>query len=326
MGDYTSISAQHSARATARTGQPSTCRFDSSFRCVTSNGRIGLVCGFSLWLVVIVASPAHAGGRLIGTGGVTQIEGAAGGGLTPWAVLGGYGTDGQHGATAFVSTVDTGDYRLDAIGAAWIWNNRLELSAARLDFDVGSLSTKLGLAEDARLGLNVFGAKLRLAGDIVYGRWPQVSLGLQHKRQRDFDIPKSVGSKDDSGTDLYVSMGRLFLGGLAGRNVFLNGTVRSTRANELGLLGFGGPENGERELMVEGAAAVFLDRRTAVGVEYRGKPDNLDFAAEDDWMDVFIAWFPSKNLSLTLAWTDLGSVATLDDQRGLYLSAEVALP
>ena len=29
--------------------------------------------------------------KLLLTGGVSQIEGAAGGGLTPWAVIGGYG-------------------------------------------------------------------------------------------------------------------------------------------------------------------------------------------------------------------------------------------
>ncbi|OYW32390.1 MAG: hypothetical protein B7Z51_03330, partial [Methyloversatilis sp. 12-65-5] len=38
------------------------------------------------------ANGLHAGDRLIATGGVTQIEGAAGGGLNPWAVIAGYGT------------------------------------------------------------------------------------------------------------------------------------------------------------------------------------------------------------------------------------------
>jgi hypothetical protein len=35
--------------------------------------------------------------RLVLTGGVTSIEGAAGGGLTPWAVIGGQGTRNQVG-------------------------------------------------------------------------------------------------------------------------------------------------------------------------------------------------------------------------------------
>lgn len=273
-------------------------------------------------LLALWAGPAAAGGKLIATGGATQLEGAAGGGLTPWAVLGGYGVAGQNGATGFITMADTGDYRLDAIGAAFTWNDRLELSVARQDFDLGSLSTALGLAQDARLAQDVFGAKLRVAGDIVYGRWPQVSVGLQHKRNREFDIPESVGARDDTGTDLYVSVGRVFLGGAAGRNLYLNGTLRATRANEIGLLGFGGPDGNDRELVFEGAAGLFLDRRTVVGVEYRQKPDNLAFADEDDWADVFVAWFPSKNLSLTAAWLDLGSIATLDDQRGLYLSVE----
>lgn len=44
---------------------------------------------------------AHAGDRLLATGGVTQIEGAAGGGLMPWAVISGYGTDQQIGGSLF---------------------------------------------------------------------------------------------------------------------------------------------------------------------------------------------------------------------------------
>ncbi|MEX2575845.1 MAG: DUF3034 family protein [Halofilum sp. (in: g-proteobacteria)] len=273
-------------------------------------------------ILVLTSSPTSADGRLIATGGATQIEGSAGGGITPWAVLGGYGTAGQNGATGFVSAVNTGDYRLDAIGASWIWNNRIELSAARQDLDLGALSTKLGLPQDERLGLDVLGAKVRVVGDIIYGELPQVSIGMQHKRQRDFEVPETVGAEDDTGTDVYVSVGRLFLAGVAGRNVYVNATARSTRANELGLLGFGGPGGNDREWMIEGAVAMFLDRRTAVGVEHRQKPENLAFA-EDDWNSVFVAWFPSKKMSLTAAWVDLGSIATLDNQRGLYLSAEV---
>lgn len=47
---------------------------------------------------------AHAErGKLLLTGGVSTIDGAAGGGLTPWAVTGSYATDGENGATAFVT-------------------------------------------------------------------------------------------------------------------------------------------------------------------------------------------------------------------------------
>ena len=43
-------------------------------------------------------------GKLLLTGGVSSIDGAAGGGLTPWAVIGSNATEGEVGATAFVTT------------------------------------------------------------------------------------------------------------------------------------------------------------------------------------------------------------------------------
>ena len=48
----------------------------------------------------------------------------------------------------------------------------------------------------------------------------------------------------------------------------------------------------------------------------------------EDWKDIFIAWAPTKNLSLTLAYVDLGVIvpATTGSrkQTGYYLSAQVA--
>ena len=69
-----------------------------------------------------------------------------------------------------------------------------------------------------------------------------------------------------------------------------------------------------------------------LGAEYRMKPNNLEAGGaalrEDDWKDLFIAWAPSKNVSLTLAWVDLGRIVpgvTRDKrQTGYYLSAQVA--
>ena len=51
--------------------------------------------------VPVEPTNAATGGKLLLTAGVTQIEGAAGGGLTPWAVIGGYGENNQFGANAF---------------------------------------------------------------------------------------------------------------------------------------------------------------------------------------------------------------------------------
>ena len=75
-----------------------------------------------------------------------------------------------------------------------------------------------------------------------------------------------------------------------------------------------------------------------MGAEDRCKPNNLQSLGaaaglgaalrEDDWKDIFIAWAPSKNLSLTLAWVDLGrivpGITNGRKQTGYYLSAQVA--
>ena len=280
----------------------------------------------ALALALSLALPcaASAGdGRLLATGGATQVEGSAGGGIVPWAVLSGYGTAGQHGGTAFATRVDTGDYALTSYGAAYAWDNRLELSYARQRFELGELQRRLSLPT-GRFDAEVIGAKLRLGGDLVYTTMPQVALGVQYKRQLDFAIPRAVGARDDRGIDVYLSASKLFLAAVDDRHLLLNATVRSTRANQAGLLGFGGDRKAGRSLVLETSAAVLLNPQWAVGVEYRQKPDNLGFAREDDWRDVFVAWFPNKHVAVVAAYADLGSIATLDRQRGAYLSLQAS--
>ncbi|CAD0327167.1 DUF3034 family protein [Xanthomonas hortorum] len=262
-------------------------------------------------------------GRLLATGGVSMIEGSSGGGIVPWATLSGYGTRDELATVVFATHVDSGDYRLDVQGAALTVGNRLELSLARQRLDLGTLQDRLGLPWNA-LGQDVFGAKLRLHGDLVYGSAPQVSLGVQYKRLRNGTLPLAIGARDDHGTDVYVSASRLLLQGVGGYQLLLNGTLRATRANQTGLLGFSGDRRNSYRLVGEASAAVMLSPSLAVGVEYRDKPDNLGFAREQAWADAFVAWFPSKHVSFTAAWADLGDIATLTDQRGPYLSLQVA--
>ncbi len=265
---------------------------------------------------------ASAGqGRLLATGGATSLEGAAGGGITPWAVLAGYGERGEWGGDVFATRVETGDYRLEVAGAAVAYGNRLELSFARQRFDLGTLARDLSLPENS-LRQDIFGAKWRLFGDLVYDRLPQVSLGVQYKRQKDFVIPSLIGAQRDEDAEAYLTASRLVLGGAFGYNLLLNGGVRYSRANELGLLGFGGDRRDSRSLLKEGSVAVLFNPRWAVGVEYREKPDNLSFAGESDWADLFVGYFPSKRLALVLAYARLGEIATLRNQDGVYLSVQ----
>tara|TARA_R100000935_G_scaffold55426_1_gene85373 strand:+ start:717 stop:1574 length:858 start_codon:yes stop_codon:yes gene_type:complete len=270
------------------------------------------------WAPMLASADA---GRLLATGGATSLEGAAGGGITPWAVLAGYGERGEWGGDVFATRVETGDYRLDVAGVAVAFDNRLELSLARQRFDLGTLARDLSLPENS-LSQDIFGAKLRLFGDLVYDRLPQVSLGVQHKRQKDFLIPSLIGAQRDEDTEAYLTASRLILAGAFGYNLLLNGGVRYSRANELGLLGFGGDRRDSRSLLKEGSAAVLFNPSWALGVEYREKPDNLSFAGESDWADLFLGYFPNKRLAVVLAYARLGEIATLDNQDGLYLSVQ----
>ncbi|WP_457789453.1 DUF3034 family protein [Pseudomonas sp. PL-6] len=270
----------------------------------------------------LCAELAAAGeGRLLATGGATSLEGTAGGGIMPWAVLAGYGERGEWGADVFATRVETGDYRLDVAGVAAAYGNRIELSYARQRFDLGTLARDLHLPDNS-LSQDVLGLKLRLAGDLIYDRLPQISLGLQHKRQRDFRVPSLVGAQRREDSEGYLAASRLILGGAFGYNLLLNANLRYSRANELGLLGFGGDRRDRHSWLKEGSVAVLLDRHWAVGIEYREKPDNLSFAGESDWADLFVGYFPNKHLALVLAYARLGEIATLDHQDGVYLSVQ----
>jgi hypothetical protein len=277
-------------------------------------------------LVALVAIPcaialdAGAGDRLVVSGGAQQLEGAGGGGIVPWALITGYGTNRQWGGSAFATRVGTQDFSLDAYGVAVGAFDRVEVSYARQSFDAGSVVPGLKLKQD------IIGAKVRIWGDAVYDQddwWPQVSVGLQHKKNLEMAIPTAVGAKRGSDTDFYVSAAKIWLAGLAGRNVFANLTLRATRANQMGLLGFGGDRKDSRSVQAEYSGGVLLTDKLALGAEYRTKPNNLSAFREDDFSDVFVAWFPTKRIALTLAWARLGSVAGKPGQDGAYLSLQI---
>ncbi|MEO1573820.1 MAG: DUF3034 family protein [Pseudomonadota bacterium] len=270
-------------------------------------------------LLCLFAMPALADGRLLGTGGAMTVEGSAGGGIVPWAVLAGYGTEDENGGAFFVTGATFSDYDMVAAGGAWAWRNRVELSYARQDFDISALSEPRGIAPDSRLRQDVFGMKVRLVGDLIYGDVPQVTFGVQYKQLKDFMVPAAAGARDDAGIDYYVSVSRLILDGPFGRQFMLNGTLRTTAANQGGLMGFGG-DLGERTLVAEASAALLLNRRFALGAEYRQRPNNLSSAREDDWFDVFGAWFINKRVSVVGAYATIGDVGNLKDQRGAYVS------
>ncbi len=285
-----------------------------------------LVGGLALALPAQAAemSRGDGNGKLLLTAGVSSIDGAAGGGLVPWAVIGSYAADGEIGATGFVTRAVTRDYRLTTWGAAVGLHDRLELSLARQQFDASAV------APGATLRLDIAGVKLKLAGDAVLDsdRWmPQVAAGLEFKR---LHPGAAVGATLDAvgarrnGIDGYLSATKLLLA----QGVLVNATLRATRANQNGLLGFGAAGHHRYRLEPEISVAWLWRRDLAIGAEYRAKPDNLAFAGaafrEHDWKDLFIAWAPNKRVSVTAAWIALGNIAGHERQTGAYLSVQLA--
>jgi hypothetical protein len=267
------------------------------------------------------AQEFRMGGKLLLTDGVTSIEGAAGGGLATWAVIAGDETKDGLGARLGASYVSLPAYDLQVYAGAVGLFNRLELSYARQAFDTGSTGAKLGLGRGFTFDQDVYGAKLRLFGDAVYDQdsWlPQVAAGLQYKAGDRPAIIHAVGGKAADGVDYYVAATKLLLN----ESLVVDATLRYTKANQTGLLGFGGDRRDAYAPQFEGSVGYLVTRRFVVGAEYRTKPDNLGFAKETNGSDLFAAYAVNSHLSLTAAYVDLGSIATFENQRGLYLSLQ----
>jgi truncated hemoglobin YjbI len=283
-------------------------------------------------IVTASAPPAPARpdmGRLLATGGVSTVEGAGGGGISPWALITGYGTRDSWGGNVHYTRVQTRDYSLGTRGVAIGVADRLELSVARQDFQ-GDLAP-LNLL---RIQQDIFGLKVKLAGDAVYDQdrpMPQVALGIMYKKNKGISglgalgvtNVKQLGAKDDSGYDYYLSATKICLE----RSLLVNGTLRATKANQMGILGFGGDKGDHARLQPEISVAWLAHRTVAIGAEYRRKPHNLGVDPEKAYYDVFAAWFPNKNMSVTAAYANLGTITVFNPktQKGWYLSLQAGM-
>ena len=264
---------------------------------------------------------AFEGGKLLLTNGISTVEGASGGGIARWATIAGRQTPGGIGISGHATAIELPDFGWRSYGAALGFGDRLELSLARADFDTRDAGALLGLGQGYTFNQVTLGAKLRVAGDLVYGAtWlPQIAVGIEHKRNSDGAILRALSAADDTGTDYTVSATKLLLG----QSLLVNATLRYTEANELGLLGFGSAAGAGYRLQFEGSLGYQVSRRALIGAEYRSKPDNLGLG-EDDWMDLFAAYALTDHITVGAAYVDLGSIATFSDQRGGFLSAQIA--
>lgn len=265
-------------------------------------------------------------GKLAATGGVSQVEGAGGGGLTPWALITGYGSRDSYGGNVHLTTLHTTDYSLKTAGIAIGMADRFEVSLAGQQFK----GSKAPL-DKLELKVDTLGLKLKLTGDAVYNQdqaMPQIAIGAMFKRTHRVgglaalgvtDV-KQLGATSDRGVDYYIAATKIFLD----QSLLVNLTLRASKANQFGLLGFGGDQNDRYRPLMEGSVAYLVNRRTVAGIEYRMKSHNLNVDKEKDTYDAFIAYFPTKNLSVTAAYVDLGDITVFNPKRqnGYYLSLQ----
>jgi hypothetical protein len=288
--------------------------------------RVALMLAANLGAGAALAQGMPDMGKLTATGGVSQVEGAGGGGLAPWALITGYGSRDSWGANAHYTRVATQDYSLDTYGVAVGIADRVELSLATQDFR-GSLAP----LNDLRIRQDIVGIKVKLLGDAVYDQdrlLPQIAMGAMAKRSKGIGglgalgvtNVTQLGAKDDHGVDYYVAATKVLLE----HSLLLNGTVRATRANQMGLLGFGGDKGDSYKPQLEVSAAYMISRKLVAGLEYRMKPHNLGVDNEKDYYDAFVAWFPTKHVSVTAAYAVLGDITVFNPtkQRGAYLSVQ----
>jgi len=280
-----------------------------------------LLAATALAVTPAAANQRRAGGKLLLTNGVSSLEGSAGGGLATWAVIAGNETEDGNGATAHATYVALPDFDLTSAGAAIGLSDRVELSYAYQRFDTRAAGAALGLGRGFTFGQHVVGAKLRIAGDAVWAQQtmlPQIAVGVQYRIAERAPVLRAVGAAQTRSADLYVAATKLWLA----QGIVADATLRLTKANQFGLLGFGGPRQDARTAQFEGSLGKMLTRSLVVGAEYRTKPDNLAFAAEDDSYDLFAAWAFHRNASVTAAYVDLGAIATVRRQRGLFVSVQ----
>jgi len=265
--------------------------------------------------------PTFDNARLLLTNGVTTIEGTAGGGLSSWALIPGMETDHGLGLSAFASGVALRDFTLEAHGVSLGIRDRLALSYARENFDTLQAGAALGLGHGYTFSQDIFATRLRLIGDVVYGPTllPQISVGADFKHNLNGAVVRAVGARQSAGADLVISATKLLLDG----SVLIDTSFRLTKANQFGLLGFGGDRDNRRSGQFEGAIGYQLSRHLVIGGEVRTRPDNLGFARETGAHDVFVAWAAGRHATLTAAFVDIGPVATFRSQRGAFLSLQV---
>ena len=258
---------------------------------------------------------------------VTNIDGQAGGGIVPWALL-------SSGPTVAYTRISTQNLDINSLAINTSFANRVEVSYARnMLNDNGST---LGNSNNTD-NVDNFGIKVKI--NDMSDSMPQFAVGAVYKKVSGnlYDNVLSPGlGVNNSSTDLYGAVSKIV--NIGGKNVLLNGVLRASKADELGLLGFGGGSTAGApsgyKIEPELSAEIFAASNVVVGAEYRKMP-NFSVAGVTDGIlhpnsayDFHVVYVANKTFTLTAAYANLGEVAPAvngtNRQNGLFLQGQVS--
>lgn len=289
---------------------------------------LGVITGSVIGNATSLAAPTTAAnfgifdeGRSLGTAGLSSLEGSSGGGIASWATIGGYGSKRGLGTAFHYTYVNVSDYQDQNIGGMIGIYNRVEISYTHNFFQTQGTGRKLGIGNGYQFDLDIVGIKARLFGDLAGSTLiPQVAVGAMYKHDSDKHVIHAVGARSTDGGDVYIAATKLF----AKAHVIVDATMRLTKGNQWGIIGFGGDRNDSYHPQFEGSIGYLPSfiPGLVVGVEYRTKPRNQNFTPESNWFDAYATYFVNKHLNVTLAYVSLGTIATYRDQTGVYASLQ----
>lgn len=262
----------------------------------------------------------------------TNVEGSAGGGVVPMALM------HPQGPLISYTNLTTQNFGIQSIAIGGTIADRAEVSLGHLMTTVPTIYCTAGFCTDNRITVNTLGLKVKVLD--MSDSAPQVAIGLQHKSSSGslLDVLQTAGAiSGKSGTDVYAVATKVVT--MGGKGVVLNGVLRATKANQMGILGFGGgtAAGGKTSYSVEPevSVGVFLADNVIFGGEYRAKPNNISAAAgglgvkEEGAYTLFMAYIPNKNMTITAAYANLGQVGASTAavggtarQDGMYLQLQ----
>jgi hypothetical protein len=255
---------------------------------------------------------------------ITNIDGQAGGGLVPWALL-------SSGPTVAVTHLGTPKLNINSLAVNTSFANMTEVSYAR---NMLSITGSTLPASADTVNVDNFGLKVKL--NDMSDSMPQFALGLVYKNTSGnlYDNALKAAGINKSGTDVYAAASKIV--NIGGKNVLLNGVLRASKANQMGLLGStGGTTAGSKNsysIKPELSVEVFAADNVIVGAEYRAQPSNGVVATDGTLhqnaaYDFHIVYVANKNFTLTAAYTNLGQVAPgytgSNKQDGMLLQGQV---